>query len=181
MKPIIFLDFDGVINTPFIIKDKPTVHSYSNRSVSNLQAIKLLNWIYTLYPYDIVITSTWRLGTPLPELINILHNSGLDPNINILGTTPDLRHHKEYDIYIPLPFDNALYFHTRRGHEIHQWITSHHYTSDFIILDDDSDVWKYRSKLVKTNSTDGLTFTKAQEIIHRLKQIYKKEASKCQK
>lgn len=178
--PIIFLDFDGVINTPFILNKEPRLNNHVDKFVSNLQAIKLLNWVYSEYKFDIVISSTWRLGLSLEELREILLNSGLNPEIKVLGVTPDLRH-KKYDHYIRLPFKKHIYIHTRRGHEIDQWIKQYNYSGDFLILDDDADMWKYKKHLILLHPDDGLTMSKASILRYRLSQIYEKEEAKCQK
>lgn len=171
MTPIIFLDIDGVINTPFIHNKTPKSCSSSDGIVSNFQAIKLLNWIYSEHKFDIVITSTWRLGTSLSSLQGILIHSGLNPKIKVLGFTPDLRSTLKYDKHIKLPFNKHIFIHTRRGHEIDEWIKSNNYEGDFIILDDDSDMWKYKNKLIQLNSTDGLTMSKALEVLSRLSKM----------
>lgn len=173
--PIIFLDFDGVINTPFILYKEPRVNNHIDKFVSNLQAIKLLNWIYSEYKFDIVISSTWRLGLSLEELKEILLNSGLNPEIKILGVTPDLRH-KKYDHHIKLPFKKHIFIHTRRGHEIDLWLKQNNFKGKFIILDDDKDMWKHKDKLIILHPDDGLTMSKASELRYKLKQIYKEES-----
>lgn len=181
LTPIIFLDFDGVINTPFIIDKHPTVYNHKDNSVSNTQSIKLLNWIYLQYPFNIVISSTWRLGLSKDELHTILLNSGLNPAIKILGTTPDLRRIK-YDHFFKIPFTNKYFsIHTRRGHEIDQWIHQNDFKGQFFILDDDSDMWKYKKHLIQLNPHDGLTMSKACILRHKLQQVYEKEEHKCQK
>lgn len=170
MTPIIFLDIDGVINTPFIHNKTPKLCSPSDGIVSNFQAIQLLNWIYSQYKFDLVITSTWRLGTSPSSLQGVFIHSGLNPRIKILGFTPDLRTSK-YDKHIKLPFNKNIYIHTRRGHEIDEWIKSNNYEGDFIILDDDSDMWKYKDKLIQLNCNDGLTMSKALEVLSRLSKM----------
>lgn len=171
-RPLIFLDFDGVINTPFIEESSPKIFSHSNRKVSNTHAIKLLNWIYSYYKYDIVITSTWRIGCDLSELRIILYNSGLDTHINILDSTPILS-----GSYSKLRFPYFLkrYKHSKRGHEIDLWLRLHNFRGEFIILDDDNDMWKYKDKLILLNPHDGLTFSKATEVLAKLREIYAKE------
>lgn len=172
IKPIIFLDFDGVINTPFINDTTPRVYCHSNLRVSNTHSIKLLNWLYSYYKYDIVITSTWRIGCDLSKLRTILYNSGLNTNINIIDSTPILS-----GSYSKLKFPYFLkrYKHTKRGHEISLWIRLNKFQGDFIILDDDNDMWKYKNKLILLNPQDGLTFSKATEVLAKLREIYAKE------
>ena len=184
IRPIIFLDFDGVINTPFILEDlgEPKLFMPSDKIVSNFHAVRLLNWLYSKVPFDLVITSTWRLHLSNEELHDVLVDSGLNQEIRILGKTPNLSHKLEYDKSFTIPLiKKGFYHHTRRGHEIHEWLTDtlipYHY--EFIILDDDTDMWKYKKYLVKCNSHDGLTFTIAYKVLDRLKRI--QEEIECQK
>ena len=67
MKPIVFLDFDGVVETIYWEKDKDgswsyNIHKYGRDELNNKQAIGWLNELYSKVPYDIVVSSTWRIG-----------------------------------------------------------------------------------------------------------------------
>lgn len=184
VRPIIFLDFDGVVNTPYILdySGEPELFMPSDKLVSNFYAVKLLNWIYSKVPYSIVITSTWRLHMTNEELQQTLVNSGLNPEIPIIGITPNLLNIPKYDKSIKIPFTNKyISKHTRRGHEIHEWLTNAPipYKYPFIILDDDGDMWRYKKYLIKCHSLDGITFQVACKILNRLKQI--QEEIECQR
>ena len=71
MKPVVFLDFDGVVETIYWEKDKDgswsfNVHKSGREELNNKQAIGWLNELYSKIPYDIVVSSTWRIGmTPI--------------------------------------------------------------------------------------------------------------------
>lgn len=184
VRPIIFLDFDGVINTPYLLYNsgEPELFMPSDGKVSNYQAIKLLNWLYSKVPYNIVITSTWRLHMTNEELHKVLLTSGLNPDIPVIGKTPNLNYISKYDKVFKIPFTKKyITKHTRRGHEIHNWLTDTliPYTYEFIILDDDTDMWKYKKYLVKCNPHEGITFPIAYKVLTRLKQI--QEEIECQK
>lgn len=138
MKPIIFLDFDGVVNT-FYWTRLPSgewKNSISTDSiVNNLQAIGWLNELYKEIPYDIVVTSTWRIGHTTEELQRILWNSGFNKDIKVIGKTPIL--------------------HQQRGFEIQQWIEDNGFHGKFIILDDDSDMGELLPLLVRCDCYIG--------------------------
>lgn len=139
--PIIFLDFDGVVNTIYYCyypRIKRTVFGYAHEEdgfVNNRQAIEWLNELFFHYTYDIVVTSTWRNYCDYRE---ILYNSGLNRMINILGATPRLN--------------------TTRGNEIAQWIIEHNEKDrHIIILDDDEDMEFLKSELIKCDPYLGFT------------------------
>ena len=136
MKPIIFLDYDGVVNTIFwreydgIFKAKYATST--DGFVNNFQAICWLNELFKLYPYDIVVTSTWRLNN---HYADFLYNGGLNKEIKVIGRTPRLN--------------------TIRGEEIKQWMSSNNFEGKFVIVDDDSDMGDLKRYLVQCNPFTG--------------------------
>lgn len=140
---IIFLDFDGVVNTIYyryykrFKKYQMRYATSADKIVNNRQAIQWLNELYDKYPYDIVITSTWRLHS---NCIQILYNSGLNKKIKIIGYTPHLEG-------------------KTRGEEIKKWIEDNNYINfnNFIILDDDTDMGDLDKYLIKCDPYLGFT------------------------
>ena len=151
--PIIFLDFDGVVNTLyycFYPRQKRECFGYAHEEdgfVNNRQAIEWLNELYFHYKYDIVVTSTWRNYCNYRE---ILYNSGLNRMIDILGATPNIDH--------------------IRGNEIAQWIIDNN-TKDrhIIILDDDEDMGVLKNDLIKCDPYLGFTLHEYIKCIEKLK------------
>ena len=142
MRPIIFLDFDGVVETIYWEQDENgvwnyNVHKYGREQLNNKQAIGWLNELYRRVPYDIVVSSTWRIGMSVEELQNLITRSGFDPNIKVIGSTP------------------VLY--RQRGEEIQAWINENNFTGKFIIIDDDSDMCHLLPLLVRTDCQLGFT------------------------
>ena len=176
-KKILFLDFDGVVNTIYFDENgKGDYGSPSDNKVNNWQAICWLNELYEKVPYSIVVTSCWRIGRTNKELTDILYNSGLNKDIEILGKTVQLNSHKrDYCFNI---FGHWFTKHTTRGREIDYWINSFnnlpddlpikdkHTIDDFIILDDDADMWKYKKHLIKTTQ-NGFGVVELQKILER--------------
>lgn len=140
---IIFLDFDGVVNTIYyryykrFKKYQMRYATSADKIVNNRQAIQWLNELYDKYPYDIVVTSTWRLHS---NCIQILYNSGLNKKIKIIGYTPHLEG-------------------KTRGEEIKKWIEDNNYINfnNFIILDDDTDMGNLDKHLIKCDPYLGFT------------------------
>jgi len=151
--PIVFLDFDGVVETIYWDKDVDgswslNVHKYNHKELNNKQAIGWLNELYNQIPYDIVITSTWRISMSAEELQDLLIRSGFNPKIKVIGTTPIL--------------------HLPRGIEIKQWIEENGFKSKYIIIDDDSDMCDLLPVLVRTDCQLGFTIYDYQKALKLL-------------
>ena len=141
-KPIIFLDFDGVVETIYWEKDTDgswsfNVHKSGREELNNKQAIGWLNELYNKAPYDVVVSSTWRIGMSKDELQELLIKSGFNPAIKVLGKTP------------------VLY--QQRGLEIQEWIDTAEFKGKFIIIDDDSDMCHLLPLLVRCDCQLGFT------------------------
>lgn len=152
-KPIIFLDFDGVVETIYWEKNidgtwSLNVHKTGRRELNNKQAIGWLNELYKKVPYDIVVSSTWRINTPVEELQNLLINSGFNPEIQVIGKTPIL--------------------YQQRGLEIQEWIDIHKFKGKFIIIDDDSDMCHLLPLLVRCDCQLGFTIYDYQKALRLL-------------
>lgn len=142
MKPIIFLDFDGVVETIYWDKKEDgsftlNSHKLGHNELNNKQAIGWLNELYSHIPYDIVISSMWRISMSLEQLQDLLINSGFNPNIKVIGMTPIL--------------------HQQRGLEIQEWIDENNFNGKFIIIDDDSDMCHLLPLLVRCDCQLGFT------------------------
>lgn len=143
IKPIIFLDFDGVVETIYWVQDDngvwtTNIHKYGgHKELNNKQAIGWLNELYNKVPYDIVVTSTWRKHMTVSELQDLLIRSGFNPEIKVLDKTPSR--------------------YMARGFEIQEWLDENNFTGKFIIIDDDSDMCHLLPLLVRTDCQLGFT------------------------
>ena len=152
-KPIIFLDFDGVVETIYWEKAQDgtwswNVHKTGRRELNNKQAIGWLNELYSKIPYNIVISSSWRIGMKQEELQELLINSGFNPKIKVIGITP------------------VLY--QARGEEIQRWIDENNFKGKFIIIDDDSDMCHLLPLLVRCDCQLGFTIYDFQKALRLL-------------
>ena len=147
---IIFLDFDGVLNSisSFIyntrmrklgLSDTPTHQSFDPIAFSNLQYI-----LEELPDVQVVVSSAWRKHKTLAALQKVFETNHLLPE-RMVGTTPVL------DGY--------------RGKEIESYLKDHSEVTEFVIIDDDSDMKPYMDRLVKTSTRNGLTLTDADKVI----------------
>lgn len=133
---VLFLDYDGVVNT-LMWNEKGTKVSYnfpSDNKVNNFQAVQWLSAFCLKCKYDIVVTSSWREERNYKEC---LINGGLRKGVEILGCT------KEPDG-------------KSRGEEIADYLNAHPEIKHYIIVDDEDDLLpEQRSHLVKVNGNYG--------------------------
>lgn len=168
---LLFLDFDGVLNSEqstlmhwrkggkkgiFVTEEHMCPISCSN-----------LQWLMDCCPdVNIVISSTWRVFNSLEELRKILlEHCGIAPE-RILGVTPNL---------VPS---------VERGIEVQAWLDRHttvpehsvlaptFTVSDFMIVDDEGDMAHLTdTNFVKTDYKLGLTINDARVLIERFKGV----------
>lgn len=114
MKPVIFLDFDGVLNT---------YRNWGRFPKAEALTPELVDRVHRLckeFDADIVISSAWRTIYTLPELRSLLEKRGHLPADRVIDRTPDWKG----------PF-------SQRGQEIKEWLNANgRRETPFIILDD---------------------------------------------
>ncbi len=151
MTKIIFLDFDGVLNSQLFYTSGRADAIGPVRTNIDPEAVKYLNTLILKTGAKVVVTSTWRHGRHYNELQQILNDHGFVGEV--IGKTKDLAVGENGDCIL-------------RGNEILAWIKEHkdivgcpydeyrHY----VILDDDSDMlyWQ-RNNLFLTDGFCGLT------------------------
>lgn len=145
---IIFLDFDGVLNSHSgwrsrgFLPENPSREQIEDRDICS-ENILMLNSIIEQTSAKIVVSSTWRLDRPIHNLQSILSRNGCIGEV--IGSTPELF------------VDNQR---APRGLEIQAWLDfvfteSSIKNVSFVILDDDVDMAHLRNKLVKTSLFTG--------------------------
>jgi len=144
MSKIVFLDFDGVLNShPFIART-------ANGGIAGLdpEAVVRLNRIVAVTGAEIVVSSSWRHGRSLACLRELLNASGFVGTVR--GKTPDCARKP----------DGSLWHGAMRGSEAQAWITDADLygltVESFVILDDDSDMGHLAYRHVKTSMATGL-------------------------
>lgn len=146
---VIFLDIDGVLNNEsHIVK---LVELLGNEQYLQLlkdieeipfdyRSCKLLQELINETNAEIILSSTWRISPILIELIEKY------AGIKIKDKTPRLN--------------------TIRGKEIKSYLDSHKEITNYVILDDDTDMLEeQKNNFVKTNAQLG--FTKTEYILCR--------------
>lgn len=139
---ILFLDYDGVVNTP-MWDEKGERCSYNfpfHNKVNNYQAVQWISEFCQKFGFSIVVTSTWRIDDNYKEC---LINGGLRDGVEILGRTDDLYRSGEKH---------------SRGEEIQKWLNEHPECEYYLIVDDDSDILpEQKNNFVKTDTLIGFT------------------------
>lgn len=125
---VIFLDFDGVLNTEFNDRDKYG-HLFNQRCVDNLK------YIIDNTGANIVISSTWRMSG-LSVMIGLWEHRKLPGKVISITT-------RKTDHY--------------RGVEIEEWIDKYH-PDNYVILDDNCDMLDNQlSSFICVDGLDGLS------------------------
>ncbi len=139
---IVFLDFDGVLNSDQSVSHLGTRYRFWPPS------IKALNHLLRQTGARIVVTSTWREHWTLRENAGALQRDGVLPGC-VVGKTPASA--------------------GERGLEIDSWLRSVPYTvASFVILDDKDDMAMHRDRLVQVDPRTGLGLPQAQRAIELL-------------
>jgi len=156
---VIFLDFDGVLNSEEMFAAKTvngTIYIPEEFPYSEIcpNAINRLNHIIEQTGAVVCVSSTWRLGRKRTELQELLAHVGFKGTV--IGKTPDFREG-----------------YPSRGKEIAAWLKQTleaREIESFVILDDDDDMLpEQQANFVKTSFKKGLTdelAAKAIEILH---------------
>lgn len=132
---VVFLDYDGVVNTPMWNADGTHCRfNYpADNKVNNFQCVQWVSEFCEKFGYEIVVTSTWRFDD---NYVDCLRNGGLRKYINVIGRTP----------HIP---DGT------RGDEINEYLVQHPEVERFVIFDDDNDMGSLENHLIRCNSYTG--------------------------
>ena len=151
---VLFLDYDGVVNT-LMWNDKGTRVSYNfpkDNKVNNFQAVQWVSEFCLKCKYDIVVTSSWREDRNYKEC---LINGGLKKGIEITGSLP-------------------INYEKTRGELIQEYVNSHPEIKYYIIVDDETDILpEQTSYFVKVNPSYGFNEPEYKKCI----EIYMKDKS----
>ncbi len=132
---IVFLDFDGVLNLD--------INNYTGNFNAKIP-MKNLNEFCLNQDFKIVVISSWRKSLNYKE---ILYESGLNPNIKILGATKTLEKDRESEVI--------------------DYLENHTNVNKFIILDDGdfNELTKFQVKTVFSNGFDDKKYQEALDLI----------------
>jgi hypothetical protein len=139
---IVFLDFDGVLNSEQSTQQLGTRYRFARASVA------ALNDVLRQSEARIVITSSWRESWTLRENTEFLERDGVLAG-RVVGKTPTLQR--------------------ERGLEIEAWLRSAPYpVASFVIFDDRDDIAIHRERLIQVSPQVGLSSAQARRAIELL-------------
>src|SRR5258708_4514770 len=148
---VVFLDFDGVLNSDHSVAQLGTRYRFWPPSITALNSVLQTSGAL------IVITSTWREHWTLSENAAALERDGVLTN-RVVGKTSASG--------------------GERGLEINSWLMNVPYIVDsFVIFDDRDDMAMHRGRLVKINPQVGLGVANAQRAIELIGTPWHKKAS----
>ena len=137
---VVFLDYDGVVNTPMWEYD-PAKKKWKCRygqpwdgKVNNTQAVQWVSEFCENHHYAIVVTSTWRIDDD--KWRHYLEWAGLRNTVEIIGRTPVLSDKK-------------------RGDEISAYLAEHPEITGYLIFDDETDMGEHITRLVRCDPGHG--------------------------
>lgn len=167
---VIFLDFDGVLNPTHYMMCLGKMWRESNGLIKSQdefghlffhQNIDALDHILENTDAKIVVSSTWRMsGKKVIE--DLFRDRGMKKAWSLfLDITPD---HAQ-------PQPNGLWLSDERGAEIQAWLDAHPEVTNYVIIDDNSDMLPIQmNNFVKVNQWYGLTMEDAEKAIKILNQ-----------
>lgn len=131
----LFLDIDGVLNSQTWFDGGGALDGDDARQIDPT-AVELLDTIVAESRCRVVISSTWRVAMPLPDIAALLGRRGFSFPRSVVGCTPELP--------------------DGRSTEVSSWMEAMQVSrQDIAILDDDT-VWGFDDRLVRTTWKHGL-------------------------
>jgi len=156
---VVFLDIDGVLNNPGTYCDdapwKQELQDGPLRIPVEPACMQRLNRLIAESRAKVVISSSWRLFARYQDLGPALARYGFVGDV--VGETPDLVNDpvwlNAWRTREGAPFQ---YERIERGMEIREWLKAHPEVTEFVILDDCSDMAELKPWLVHTDAVTGL-------------------------
>ncbi|GIM62127.1 HAD domain-containing protein [Capnocytophaga canis] len=166
MQKIIFLDFDGVLNSGDNSRALSRL-SFDDPAITNTfiagfefdeRCVRWLTYIINSTGAKIVVSSSWRLNYTLEEMRAIWKHFNLPGEL--IGYTPFI------DNEFAEIFDGAEIKPVERGKEIEMWLNRNK-TDKYCIIDDDFDMLPNQI-FVQTDPEFGLTYETAKLVVEYL-------------
>jgi hypothetical protein len=168
---ILFLDFDGVINsTRSILRAEKTTPTWPERDF----ALELGKQYYVGYPEDLLVLDLRGIDPICVGYLNqIIEASKASVVVssswrfchNIVGMQKLLEYHGFKGQLIDITPVNVKAPQKLRGYEIQAWLDLHPEVENMAILDDDTDMAHLSQYLVRTDLAVGLTEENARQAI----------------
>jgi len=177
---VLFLDFDGVLNSSRYMRENRrrfeggVLHRVSD--AIDRAAVARLDAVVARTGAKVVISSSWRKSVTLSSLRRLLRVTGFRGEV--IGATPILRREQlDLDVWFapavealagPLAVtseERRTLRHVERGHEIQRWLSEHPEVTAFAIVDDDTDMAHLYPRLVLTDCEEGLQDQHVEQLV----------------
>lgn len=172
---VIFLDIDGVLNHADTRSESPTADEPLPIPIAP-ECMTRLNRLIAETGVKVVISSSWRLFAAWETLGPALVRRGLVGDV--IGQTPDLSNDavwlENWRVKHGSPF---MFDKLERGWEIGEWIAAHPEMTQFVILDDCTDMDWLLPWLALTHPCEGL----ADEDVERAKYLVERSSAGIEK
>lgn len=137
---VIFLDFDGVLNSQQHIQDvwkhpRGSEGFDDDGAMLSAPLVRRVQKICTATGAAVVLSTSWRIADKFEQLVDWLRERDL--SAPVIGKTPR---------------SCAGY----RGEEIRQWLNDNPGVDAFVILDDGSDMEPFADRLIQTDFEVGI-------------------------
>lgn len=171
---IIFLDFDGVLNSEEFMIEADLWEIEDPATMVNEKAVEKLNKIIMETGAKVVISSSWRYYLSLEKIIEILNGKNFIGEV--IGKTRNPWINSQHLKHIePKEFDKDHYHkfrgvYSNRGHEIQDWLDTNKNLSveKIVILDDNRDMEHLIPNLVQTTWLCGMNDLHVEKAIKML-------------
>ena len=151
---VIFLDFDGVVNTPVwdTIDREFKMNMPYHGFVNNRDAVEWIEAFCQIYDFNVVVSSDWRLNKNWRECLLC---GGFMDSERVIDRTPHF------------PPTSEKY---GRGHEIQTWLDEHPEVKNFLIVDDDISEMlpEHKKHIIHTDEEIGFTEWNFNQCIDKL-------------
>jgi hypothetical protein len=149
-RPVLFLDFDGVLNSRRYFEATANNHLDTDAGALDPIAVERLNRVIDATEAEIVVSSAWRLINTVGSLQRTLRARGFRHRIR--SRTP------------------VHYVDRGRYMEIREWLFVNAHGGPFAIVDDDHDAGiSYAPRFVQTTFDEGLTDAHVEKLIEILR------------
>jgi hypothetical protein len=146
---IIFLDIDGVLNCGDRWAELAPYMRGRRGSRLDPVAVRQVWDLIVQTGARVVISSAWRVQYTLAQLREMLGAAGFVDPERVIGVTP----------VAACRTASGLWLAVQRGDEIQQWLDGHPEVTQYVVLDDASDMGQsgVAARLVQTTWAGGLT------------------------
>lgn len=172
---VLFLDFDGVVNTRSRKKDDVHVYQLDKKhfDVYNKALCKNIELLIKQFDFKIVISSSWRATFDIISIRDIINNQmGIDCEVIDYTTrkTLDVTYKERFE-------DNPTTISRDRGLQITDWLLEKKYkVNNYFVLDDSLDAeYGHSNNYYRVNNTKGFDKETLDDVTNIISKLFNTE------